>query len=322
MAIEKLNEEERNRLFVSNRVYTKGIDGVRQVDLKKEKFTCAVDVEDLGKLLIVKRKYYAFTDIEVEYYGDGCYLSCLYSYTRSSCIMHVSEATGEVSMDRDKTFSLFTGNFGRSQKCKVFIGKNKIYETVQVIAKQPLIKVISEIDGLHSRPFEDEYQKNCDSSILVKNIYSPSAEIIMRQIITTPYTGALKAKFVELKVIELLIHLMHINTYEDSMINSLPDEAMLYLERHYRENISEDEIARHFKIGKSTLRNKFLQAHGLSIQKTIMNLRMRDVSMMLEKGYGFARIAHRLNYRNQTDLKRIYYDWLEDDNPSFPEKSS
>lgn len=322
MAVEKLSEEERNTLFTSNRVYTKGIDGCKQVDIKKEKFTCAVKVEDLGKLLIVKRKYYAFVDIEVEYSEDGCYLSCLYSYTHSNCIMHVSEVTGEVSRDRDKTFSLFTGNFGRTQKCKVCIGANKLYETVQVIAKQPLIKIISEIDGLHSRPFEEEYQKNCDSSILVKNIYSPSAEIIMRQILNTPYTGELKAKYVELKAIELFIHLMHINIYRDSVINSLPDEAMLYLERHYRENISEDEIARHFKIGKSTLRNKFLQAHGLSIQKTIMNLRMRDVVLMLQKGYDFARIASVLNYRNQTDLKRIYRDWLKEGNPSFPEKDS
>ncbi|MDD2699472.1 MAG: AraC family transcriptional regulator [Arcobacteraceae bacterium] len=216
-------------------------------------------------------------------------------------------------MESSNKISLYTGNFGRSGGSKILLDKDKQYDTVQIIAKPPLIKKMAEIDGVHSVLFEKEYQKNLDHSILVQNVYSPMAIFIIEQILQTQYEGQLKAAYIELKTIELMLHLIHVAKYgekEETQKSLLSQQAMLYLEHNYHDNFTDDDIVRKYKVGKSTLRLHFKEAYGMTMQQMHNNLRMQEIKRLLTRGYSFAEIAYKFKYANQTDLKKRYHQWI------------
>jgi AraC-like DNA-binding protein len=309
----RISEEELNDIFNTSALYTKGLDYHKQKTLNDYKGQLQVDVKDYGNVIIIKKQFRSFNDLEIDFFGDGSYLSCFYSRYYSSPIFHLSPQTKEESLEASNKISLYTGNFGRSGKSKILLDKDKQYDIVQIIAKQPLIKKMAEIDGVHSVLFEKEYQKNLDHSILVQNIYSPMAIFIIEQILQTQYEGQLKAAYIELKTIELMLHLIHVAKYgekEETQKSLLSQRAMLYLEHNYYDTFTDDALAKKYNVGKSTLRLHFKEAYGMTMQQMHNNLRMQEIKRLLTRGYSFAEIAYKFKYTNQTDLKKRYYQWL------------
>lgn len=309
----KMQEEELTDSFSTNALYTKGLDNNKGNMISNHRCKFYVDVKDYGNVIIVNKKASIFDDLEINFLGDGSYLSCLYSKPYSSPIIHLSPQTREDSIEKANTMSLYTGSFGRSGRSKILLDKNKKYDIVQIIAKQQLIKKMAEIDGPHSATFEKEYQKNLEHSILLQNVYSPTAILIIEQMLKTSYEGQLKVAYIEIKTIELMLHLMNVVKYDEkneTQASLLSQQTMLYIEHNYHDTFTENQIAKKLKVGKSTLRLHFKETYGVTIQQMHNNLRMQETGKLLIKGYSFAEIAYKLKYKNQTDLKKRYHQWL------------
>jgi YesN/AraC family two-component response regulator len=83
-----------------------------------------------------------------------------------------------------------------------------------------------------------------------------------------------------------LVYRLYLNPQADEDI-SLPQEkqdmeqVVLYLNMHYMEKISIEELTGIFHINRTTLNEKFAKITGVSIRKYIINLRIRISCMIL-----------------------------------------
>ncbi len=314
MNIYRFTNEELETIFITNKLYSKGIEnGIDKSVIIDKIGNMLVYIEDFGNILILKRKCSVIQNIEINFIGDGCYLSCLYVKNSSKPMLHVINNNFETNITFNNRISLFSGYFGRNGNGKIIINENTTFETIQIIIKQSLIKQIAEIDGKHSKLFELEYQQKLDKSILLDNIYSPTAILIIEQILNTKYAGQLKAKYIEIKTIELMLHLMNlsISNIKCDTKNSIAERAMIYIENSYNKNIKIEDIAKHLMVSKANLKLKFREKFNINITDMINKLRMMEVQKLIELGYTFAEIADLLQYKNQTNLKNRYFEWCK-----------
>ncbi|MDD2699471.1 MAG: hypothetical protein PHF17_11830 [Arcobacteraceae bacterium] len=86
----KISEEELNDIFNTSALYTKGLDYHQQKTLNDYKGQLQVDVKDYGDVIIIKKQFRSFNDLEIDFFGDGSYLSCFYSKSYSGSIFHLS----------------------------------------------------------------------------------------------------------------------------------------------------------------------------------------------------------------------------------------
>ncbi len=310
MGIYILSKDDIEFNLFSNITYSKGIDNKIEKIINSRFCDTKIYAEDLGNVIIIKRYIKPLYDFEVNFFGDGCYLNCIYMRQSTTKLFHKVKELKEFDFKTKDRFSIFTGHFHRSMSSKVMFQSNNCYDVIQIIAKKPLIKQMAEIDGRHSKLFELEYQQKLEKSVLIDNVYSPTAILIIEQILNTKYQGQLKTKYVEIKTIELMLHLMNL-AFEPNMEtkSTLAERAMIYIENNFNKNIRIDDISKYLMVSKANLKLKFKEKFNKTIFNMIFELRMREVKKFIEFGHTFAEIADILNYRNQSDLKKKYFEW-------------
>ncbi len=319
MSIYILSKDDIEFNLFSNIAYSKGIDNKIEKIINSNFCDTKVYAEDLGNVIIIKRYIKPLYDFEINFFGDGCYLNCIYMRQSTTKLFHKVKELKEFDFKTKDKFSLFTGHFHRSMSSKVLFQSNNCYEIIHIIVKKPLIKQMAEIDGKHSKLFELEYQGKCDISILLNEIYSPTAILIIEQILNCKYQGQLRAKYIEMKSIELILHLMSLSfsniKYETK--NTIAERAMIYIENSYNKNIKIEDIAKHLMVSKANLKLKFREKFNINITDMINKLRMMEVQKLIELGYTFAEIADLLQYKNQTNLKNRYFEWCKKNISNF-----
>lgn len=114
--------------------------------------------------------------------------------------------------------------------------------------------------------------------------------------------------------LELLITVNSIfseNEIEQNVImNKISDEVMQIVEwinRHYQEKISLEDITKNFSTNKTTLNKKFKSEMGLTVSAYLISLRMQMASILLKKTYlSINEILFRTGYHDEANFMRAF----------------
>lgn len=84
------------------------------------------------------------------------------------------------------------------------------------------------------------------------------------------------------------------------------EKAKQFIERNYDRDISLDEISDNVGISKFHLSRLFYKSVGLNMHEYLVQLRIKRVSKMLDKGQSLAEIAYVNNFTDQSYFSRVF----------------
>lgn len=82
--------------------------------------------------------------------------------------------------------------------------------------------------------------------------------------------------------------------------------ALTYLHRHFRENLSLDEIAAAVGVSKFHLSREFKRSTGHTLMNTVMLLRLYEARELIEKGGRISDVARRCGFSNLSYFSRSF----------------
>lgn len=114
------------------------------------------------------------------------------------------------------------------------------------------------------------------------------------------------------KITELLAYLnqilqMHIpDTSSQARINPLIGDVLIYLNAHFDEEFTTDDIARIFSINKSYLSHLFHENVGTSLWNYVILLRLQRFNDLLQSDGSLEELCYQVGFRNYANFFRLY----------------
>ena len=88
--------------------------------------------------------------------------------------------------------------------------------------------------------------------------------------------------------------------------SSLIDEILVYINQHYKGDISITVIAEKFGIHKSYLSHLFTQNVGMSLWNYVILRRINAFNDLLRKGLSIEEAAYQVGFQNYSNFFRLY----------------
>ena len=83
-------------------------------------------------------------------------------------------------------------------------------------------------------------------------------------------------------------------------------KALLYINEHFHEKITAETLAEHLHIGRTTLMLGFRRSTGITFHQYLQNVRVRNVSLMHERGMSVAAAAEACGFCDAGGYIRAY----------------
>ena len=112
------------------------------------------------------------------------------------------------------------------------------------------------------------------------------------------------------KVIELLIQLKEVTVPSEqeplTHDSNLIDDILVYINKHYKEDINVSAIADVFSVHKSYLSHLFTQHVGMSLWNYVILRRIHAFNDMLRKGLSIEEASYQVGFQNYSNFFRLY----------------
>lgn len=154
-------------------------------------------------------------------------------------------------------------------------------------------------------------EKGTGNLISAETVHSIEADKILMTLLKLFQAPTPTGKLLSVcKVIELLIQLKEITspTTQEPLTHdsSLIDEILVYINQHYKEDISVSTIAEVFSIHKSYLSHLFTHHVGMSLWSYVILRRIHAFNSLLRKGASIEESAYQVGFQNYSNFFRLY----------------
>ena len=111
------------------------------------------------------------------------------------------------------------------------------------------------------------------------------------------------------KKLILLYMISKINDLEANIYKPLPEyvmSAMNYVNENYAQKITAYSLAKHLKVGRTTLLTSFKNHCGITLNSYILSLRLKKVIMMLQNGASEYDASVNCGFNETSNLIRVF----------------
>lgn len=125
--------------------------------------------------------------------------------------------------------------------------------------------------------------------------------------VATPLSEEKKALFLPLLIAEVVVLLSEVGAERETVYSDgLGARVIRYLNDHLEENISLDDIAKHFFVSKYYLCRAFKKHNGISIHGYVTHKRIMLAKLLIESGESASGAAYRVGFGDYSAFYRAY----------------
>lgn len=88
--------------------------------------------------------------------------------------------------------------------------------------------------------------------------------------------------------------------------NILEEQVMLYISRHLQDDLTNQEIAEHFRFNKDYLNRRFKQYCGCSIHSFIIQKRLEYATQLIKRGVPLNELASKSGFNDYTNFYKLF----------------
>lgn len=254
-------------------------------------------------------------DNRVFYRHEGGYFS--FVLTLSGSHLSVGEK-GEEFLNVENNCAI--NYYPDDQTFEDFSRKDVRYTTINVLIKKSLLE--AEFFDFEPTSMPDVFRPLFAGDASKLHSFLPIDTGIrqaLQMLVTSDYTGTLRDRFIEAKVMELICLLIRALQRQEGGMQQKPlgarqkemlEQARVSLIADLSSPPSIDELALKVGIGKVTLQERFKQVYGVTMRNYLLQKRMESAqALLLDRNFNVSQIAWQLGYEHACNFTTAFKDF-------------